>query len=144
MAASRSSAANRQQPSPEINVTPLVDVCLVLLIIFMVVAPAIADGAHIELPKVEAADPKTKDPNAIEVGIAADGTLLLEKKPVAAQDLLAKVTKLHQQDEARSVLLNVDKDVKYQKVRDTFAQMQQIGFRGVLLKVGERKKPGET
>ena len=95
----------------DINVTPLVDVCLVLLIIFMVVAPAIADGAHIELPKVEAADPKTKDPNAIEVGMAADGTVLLEKKPVAAKDFVAMVTELHKQDEARSVLLNVDKDV---------------------------------
>ena len=144
MAASRSSAANRQQPSPEINVTPLVDVCLVLLIIFMVVAPAIADGAHIELPKVEAADPKTKDPNAIEVGMTADGSLLVDKKPVAAKDFVAKVTELHKQDEGRSVLLNVDKDVKYKKVREAFAQMQQIGFRGVLLKVGERKKPGET
>jgi biopolymer transport protein ExbD len=144
MGASLSSAASKQQPSPEINVTPLVDVCLVLLIIFMVVAPAIADGAHIELPKVEAADPKTKDPNAIELGMAADGTLLLEKKPVAAKDLVTKVTELHKQDEGRSILLNVDKDVKYKKVRETFAQMQQIGFRGVLLKVGERKKPGDT
>ena len=144
MGASRPSAANRQQPSPEINVTPLVDVCLVLLIIFMVVAPAIADGAHIEPPKVEAADPKTKDPIAIEVGMAADGTLLVDKKPVAAKDFVAKVTELHEQDEGRSVLLNVDKDVKYEKVRQAFAQMQQIGFRGVLLKVGERKKPGET
>ena len=65
---------NTKGASPEINITPLVDVVLVLLIIFMVVTPALNEGAQIELPNITTPDPKAKYMNPIEVTVAPDGT----------------------------------------------------------------------
>ena len=72
MAASLS-GKKKQQPEPEMNVTPLVDVTLVLLIIMMVVAPSINEGERIELPAIELPDKKPKDDDPIEVTVAAKG-----------------------------------------------------------------------
>ena len=136
----QSATANRQQPSPDINITPLVDVCLVLLIIFMVVAPSIQEGAVVELPKVMTPDPKTKDVNAIDLTMALDGTVVLEKETIAPKDLVTKVTALHAREPDRQIIIKLDEKTGYKKVRDLFKQMQDIGFKGVLLKVAERKK----
>jgi biopolymer transport protein TolR len=134
------SAANKQQPSPDINITPLVDVCLVLLIIFMVVAPSIQEGASVELPKVMAPDPKTKDVNAIDLTVALDGTIVLEKETITQKDLLTRVTALHGREPERQIIIKLDEKMGYRKVRDLFKMMQDVGFKGVLLKVAERKK----
>ena len=136
----RSALANQQQPSPDINITPLVDVCLVLLIIFMVVAPALQEGAVVELPKVMAPDAKTKDVNAIDLTVALDGTVVLEKQVIAPSQMLAKVKELHAREPDRQILLKLDEKMGYKKVRDLFKQVQEVGFKGVLLKVAERKK----
>jgi biopolymer transport protein TolR len=136
----RSALANQQQPSPDINITPLVDVCLVLLIIFMVVAPALQEGAAVELPKVMAPDPKTKDVNAIDLTVALDGTTVLEKETIKQKDLLARLTALHGKEPDRQVLIKLDEKMGYKKVRDLCKQVQDIGFKGVLLKVAEKKK----
>ena len=136
----RSALANQQRPSPDINITPLVDVCLVLLIIFMVVAPAIQEGAVVELPKVMAPDPKTRDVNAIDLTMALDGTVVLEKETISPKDLVPKVTALHAKEPDRQIIIKLDEKMGYKKVRDLFKQVQDIGFKGVLLKVAERKK----
>jgi biopolymer transport protein TolR len=128
--------------SPDINITPLVDVVLVLLIIFMVVTPALNEGAQIELPKVETPDPKTKYVNPIEVTIAPDGTTVVEKQTIPLRDLKAKLIALHQKDPERALMLKSDQSMRYGKMRDIFLSLQDIGFRGVLLKVVEKKKPG--
>jgi biopolymer transport protein ExbD len=129
--------------TPEINVTPLVDVVLVLLIIFMVITPALNEGAQIELPKVMSPDPKAKYVNPIEVTIAPDGTTVLEKQPIKLSELKAKLMILHEADPERALMLKSDENMKYGKMRDVFLDLQGIGFRGVLLKVVERKKPGQ-
>jgi biopolymer transport protein ExbD/biopolymer transport protein TolR len=136
----RSASANQQQPSPDINITPLVDVCLVLLIIFMVVAPALQEGAVVELPKVMAPDAKTRDVNAIDLTIALDGTVVLEKQPVPPGQLQARLEQLRASEPDRQILIKLDEKMGYRKVRDLFKQVQQVGFKGVLLKVAERKK----
>ncbi len=134
-----SAASAGKGVSPDINITPLVDVCLVLLIIFMVVAPTLQEGAHVELPKVMAPDPKAKDPNAIDLTIAPDGTIVLEKEQIRAKDMVPRLTALHQQKPERQILIKLDSAMPYKKVRETFKTMQEIGFRGVLLKVAEKK-----
>jgi biopolymer transport protein TolR len=130
--------------SPDINITPLVDVVLVLLIIFMVVTPAINEGAQIELPKVLTPDPKTKYTNPIEVTIAPDGTTVCEKETIQLSQLKPKLVALHAKDPERALMLKSDQLMKWGKMRNAFFDLQDIGFKGVLLKVTERKtnKPG--
>ena len=135
MATATQSAKKRQHSTPDINITPLVDVVLVLLIIFMVVAPAINEGAAIELPKVLTPDEKPRDIDPIEVLIAEDGTILVEDQRIQLAELKPELERLHAQDQKRSVLLKSDERARYQKMRETFALVQDIGFKGVLLKV---------
>ena len=133
-----------KQPSavPEINITPLVDVVLVLLIIFMVIAPALNEGAQIELPKVLTPDPKPRDISPITLLVLDDGTTLVNDKPVPAQGLAAALTQAHEQDPNRSLLFKSDQNTKYKRVREAFATVQSIGFKGVRLKVTEKKELG--
>lgn len=130
--------------TPEINITPLVDVVLVLLIIFMVVTPAINEGAQIELPKVMTPDPKTKYINPIEVTIAPDGTTVLEKETIQLSQLKDKLVALHGRDPQRALMLKSDQGMQWGKMRAAFFDLQDIGFRGVLLKVTEKKTPGKA
>src|SRR5882724_8182139 len=132
--------------TPEINITPLVDVVLVLLIIFMVVTPALNEGAQIELPKVLTPDVKPKDLHPIEVTIAPDGTTVVEKQTINPKELKATLARLHEKDPTRSLMLKSDEGMKWGRMRSTFLELQNIGFKGVLLKVVEKKtnnKPGD-
>jgi biopolymer transport protein TolR len=128
--------------TPDINITPLVDVVLVLLIIFMVVTPAINEGAQIELPKVETPDPKAKYVNPIEVTIAPDGTTVCEKKTIKLSQLKGELVALHAKEPERALMLKSDQGMTWGKMRAAFFDLQDIGFKGVLLKVTEKKKPG--
>ncbi len=125
--------------TPDINITPLVDVVLVLLIIFMVVTPAINEGAQIELPKVAAPDLKTKYMNPIEVTIAPDGTTVCDKEIIQLSQLKPKLVALHAKDPERALMLKSDQSMKWGKMRAAFFDLQDIGFKGVLLKVTEKK-----
>jgi biopolymer transport protein ExbD/biopolymer transport protein TolR len=127
------------QPNPDINITPLVDVCLVLLIIFMVIAPALNEGAMLELPKAVTADQKAKEANPIELAVGVDGAVVLEKQKIDPAALKAKIGEIHAQDPKRSLMIKMDHLAPYKKVRDMFALVADIGFRGILLKVSDKK-----
>lgn len=131
---------SKKQPEPDINVTPLVDVVLVLLIIFMVVTPALDSGEPIELPKLSQPDEKPKDLNPIDVTLALNGKVLVEDQPVASESLEKHLRALHEADPEKHLLLNTDERIEYRRVRKTFAMLQSIGFKGVSLKVLEKKK----
>ncbi len=129
----------RNHSTPEINVTPLVDVVLVLLIIFMVIAPALEHGERVELPSIAQPDANQKgklDP--ITVTVARSGTLYLEKAPVDVNELPSKLSTLHAGEPDRRVVLKGDGALDYQKVRDVFAVVQNAGFSGVSLQVSKR------
>ena len=137
------SATKSKGASPEINITPLVDVVLVLLIIFMVVTPALNEGAQIELPKVETPDTKQRDMHPIEVTVAPDGTTVVEKQTILAKDLKRTLTAMHEKEPTRSLMLKSDQSMKWGKMRNAFGDLQGIGFKGVLLKVVAKKTPGQ-
>jgi biopolymer transport protein TolR len=139
-----SGKAKKGMATPEINITPLVDVVLVLLIIFMVVTPALNEGANIELPKVMTPDPKTKYINPIEVTIAPDGTTVVEKETIKLSQLKGKLVELHGKDPERALMLKSDQGMRWGKMREAFFDLQDIGFKGVLLKVTEKKTPGSA
>jgi biopolymer transport protein TolR len=121
------------------NVTPLVDVVLVLLIIFMVITPALNDGEHVEVPEMTKPDPKPKDADPIDVVLAKNGRVLVETVPVERSALRDAVSALHEKSPDRVLLLKADARLEYGRVREAFADLQDIGFKGVSLKVSERK-----
>lgn len=143
MGANLTSGGSRRQPEPEINITPLVDVMLVLLIIFMVITPTLAEGADIQLPVMSSIDAKPKDLEPIDVALLRDGSTLLDKAPIPGTDLEARLRKAHAADEKRRVMLKADTQVPYKRVRETFALLQKVGFHGVALRVSKRESAGE-
>ena len=127
--------------APEINVTPLVDVELVLLIIFMVVTPAIANEDRVQLPEADHPDPKSEtEAKPWEVVLGQDGRFVLEDAPIAAADLQAELARRKVAEPTRKLLLMADGRLSYGTVRSAFSMLQSLGFRGVSLKVLEREK----
>jgi len=129
----------RNRIVPEINVTPLVDVVLVLLIIFMVIAPALEAGERVELPGIVNVDPKSKL-DAVTLTITVSGRLLLEKEPVEEAGLQAALRDLHTREPDKRLVLKADKGVKYGAMRKIFDDVQKVGFLGTALMVDEKKK----
>ncbi len=136
-------ASSRRQPEPEINVTPLVDVVLVLLIIFMVIAPALEHGERVELPSILNVDPKPKQKlDPVTVTIGGTGNLYLEKEPLDQPTLLARLDAIHAAEPDRKIVLKGDGAVPYAKVRGLFAVIQDRGYSGVSLQVQKKKGQG--
>jgi biopolymer transport protein TolR len=130
--------------TPEINVTPLVDVVLVLLIIFMVVTPAIANEDRVLLPEADNPDPKSEgEEKPWEVVLGQDGGFMVDDAPIEVSALRAELERRKAADPSRKVLLLADGRLAYGTVRSAFSMLQGVGFRGVSLKVLEREKPGE-
>ncbi len=109
----------------------------------MVIAPAINEGEHVELPAIFQPDAKPKDMNPIDVTIALSGAVIVDKEKIEPATLKARLTALHEKDPERALLLKTDAAAPYGKVRETFAMLQGIGLKGISLKVTERKKPGQ-
>jgi biopolymer transport protein TolR len=135
---------SRRQLEPEMNITPLVDVVLVLLIIFMVVAPQLEQGERVELPAVTNPDKNAKgklDP--ITVTVAAGGALFIEKERFGDLDALrGRLEAIHASEPDRRVVVKGDSTLKYATMREAFAACQKIGFAGVSLSVNQRGKVG--
>jgi len=127
---------------PDMNVTPLVDVVLVLLIIFMVVAPRLDQDVPIDLPGMHNPDPDTKSFDPVKITIAKKGEYYYEEKPLDLDGLTRQLTELHTADPTRRLLLRADAKVGYGAVREVLARCQEIGFPGMSLLVGERSQRG--
>ena len=114
------------QPLSEINMTPLVDVMLVLLIIFIVAAPLLTHSIKINLPKVNANTSAQNNP--LVVGLNHDLQLFVDKMPVT-RDVLAKALRIRvRKGEQPSVELHVDGDIAYQHVVRLIALVQEAGI----------------
>jgi len=132
--------AARRPVRPALNVTPLVDVVLVLLIIFMVVTPMMQHAARVDLPGILHTDRENKgqlDP--ITISLTADGTLFYEQQPVTRETLERLLAGLHRDQPDRRVVLRGDRNLDFGKARELFALCRGVGFSGVALIVGERK-----
>ena len=124
----------------EINVTPLVDVCLVLLIIFMVVAPILHAGVRVDLPQTSAG-PLSGKPSQLTVSIAADGAVYLRSERVADANLRDLLVQLHAAEPDRDVIVRCDRHLQYEKVCEVLTALNQAGFTRVGL-VTERGREG--
>jgi len=132
---------SKYMPQPEINVTPLVDVVLVLLIIFMVIAPALEHGERVELPAIVRPDPKSKlKQEPITVSVGASGKIFLEKDAVDRDTLGSKLDEMHDKDAERRVVLKGDSSLPYAEARAVFAIVEKTGFGGCSLMVNKKGK----
>lgn len=117
-----------QDAMSEINVTPLVDVMLVLVIIFLVTAPLLTQSVNVNLPKTAAATPDVKE-QPLQLGIDAQGAITLNKHAIGD---LANLEKTLQDELARhpevAVHMYADKGVNYGKVAEVMAAVQHAGI----------------
>ena len=122
------------------NVTPLVDVVLVLLIIFMVIAPQMEAGAAVDLPGVRHPDEKQAELEPLTVSLTADGRTFVEKDAVDDAGLRARLADVHAASAARKVLLKADRGARWAGVRAVFKASHDLGLPGVSLQVGDLAK----
>ena len=129
--------------TPNINVTPLVDVVLVLLIIFMVVIPNMQDGKPIEMVKVELADKNADDVEPIQITIDRAEICTYDETDMSQADCLARLQAAFAENPRRRVLLRGDAGLPYRVMREFFREVQEIGFGGVSLAVGVAREWSE-
>jgi biopolymer transport protein TolR len=114
----------------EINVTPLVDVMLVLVVIFIITAPLLASSLKLELPKSEAAKP-TEAPRFVAIGIDKAGTLFYNNETVSPPQLAAKLKAAAQDNPDTELQLRADAGVPYSRIVDVMSIAQAAGLNRV-------------
>jgi len=123
----------------EINVTPLVDVMLVLLIVFMVTAPLLTSGVNVDLPKTSSQQLRI-DAKPLTVSITADGHVHLQDDDVEIGDLVARLQGVAQNDMTRRIFVRGDKTIPYGQVMQVMATIAQGGFTKVALLAEQTQK----
>jgi biopolymer transport protein TolR len=139
----------RYRPMAEINVTPLVDVMLVLLIIFMIAAPLLTVGVQVDLPRT-AANPISSPDEPLIVSVRADGGIILQETPIELADLIPRLRAIaanRGRDEVR-VFVRGDRAASYGRIAETLAAIQQGGFSRVALQMDQTaaspQRPGQV
>ncbi|HQY43923.1 MAG TPA: protein TolR [Paracoccaceae bacterium] len=117
----------------EINVTPFVDVMLVLLIIFMVAAPLMTVGVPLELPKTAAKAVPTEQEEPLTVSVQADGTISIQNTPVAEGELIAKLTAIAAERQDDKLFLRADGSIPYERVVQVMGALNNGGFSNITL-----------
>jgi biopolymer transport protein TolR len=112
----------------QINITPLVDVMLVLLVIFMVTAPILQQGVHVDLPEVTAA-PLTGSEEQLVVSVTREGKVQLNDTVIKVDELGRKLAAIVTVKPDRQVYLRADKNVAYGKVVEVMAAVRLAGVR---------------
>jgi biopolymer transport protein TolR len=139
------SSTKRDRPRPIMNVTPLVDVVLVLLIIFMVVIPAMDQAVEVQVPGIvnvdEKADEKAKP---FILSVTDKGEAYLEDEAIPAAQLEARLRAATRREPQRKLVLKGDVGLAYGHARRIYRVVQQVGFPGVSLRVNHRKTGAQT
>src|ERR1700744_1194980 len=128
-------------PMSEINVTPFVDVMLVLLVVFMVTAPLLTVAVPLDLPKTEARSIQ-QDKEPLVVSINATGVYVQENL-TPPEDLVAKLKAITNSNPDARIFVRGDKDITYGQLMDVMGMISSAGFNKVAL-VAELPKPGDA
>ena len=144
MAATLQSRDHRRRPMAEINVTPFVDVMLVLLIVFMVTAPLLTVGVPVDLPKTKA-QPLGQDREPLSVSVRKDGNIFLQNTPIEEEALVARLEAISKNGYDQRIFVRGDKSVDYGRVMEVMGLLNAAGFTHIGLvtdvrKTGDKKK----
>ncbi|MEM1273057.1 MAG: protein TolR [Pseudomonadota bacterium] len=119
------------QPMSEINVTPFVDVMLVLLIIFMVSAPLMTVGVPIELPETAAEALPSPDEEPLTVTLTAEGGVLIQTTEVSRDSLVTRLTAIAAERDTNQIFLRADGALAYDDVMEIMGALNAGGFREI-------------
>lgn len=115
----------------EINVTPFVDVMLVLLIIFMVAAPMLTVGVPVELPRTAASALPTEQEEPLTITLTADGRTLIQNTDVEVSELILRLTAIASERTSNKVFLRADGAIPYQRVAQVMGALNAGGFNSI-------------
>lgn len=137
--------AGRGQIQSDINVTPLVDVCLVLLIIFMVVTPMLQKGIAVNLPVTNNPDkkPENQDQRLITVAWKEPPIYFLDKEQLPKEEFQRQLDELYQRKPSTELVIKADQRLKYGAVKEAMRMTKEAGFQDVGL-IAERKQKGAS
>jgi len=141
----RRRGGGRTRPMSEINVTPFVDVMLVLLIIFMVAAPLLTVGVPVELPKTAAGALPADQEEPLTVTVTADGNVQIQTTDVARDDLVLRLRGIAAERDSDRVFLRADGAVPYSAVMEIMGALNAGGFSniGLVTDIGGPTLDGE-
>jgi biopolymer transport protein ExbD len=122
---------HRTQPMAEINTTPMVDVMLVLLVIFIITAPLLTHSVKIDLPQATS-QPSPEKPDAIALSINAEGKLFWNDTPIADAELASRLTTAAQKQPQPELHLRAERVTPYQKLAEIMSAAQRAG----IMKIG--------
>ena len=122
----------RYQPMAEINVTPFVDVMLVLLVVFMVTAPLLTVGVKVDLPTAEADVIRGSD-EPLTVSINGSGEVYLQESLISMQDLVPKLRAITSEKPDTRIFVRGDKEIRYGLVMEIMGAINSAGFGKVSL-----------
>ena len=128
----------------DINVTPLVDVMLVLLIIMMIIAPMLQKGVDVKLPTASNTVDKPETQDQTVVAVTADGRFHLNSKEIADDDLAPKVTEVLENKKERIILIKADEDASYGRVMAAMDALRKAQIEDMGLITEKRTKAGST
>jgi biopolymer transport protein TolR len=130
--------------TPDMNVTPLVDVVLVLLIIFMVVAPRMDQDVPVELPGIFNPDPEIDaSSEPLKLTVSGDGEYYVGQDKYDLDGAIVALSVAHADEPLRRLVLRADSKLTYGQVRTVLSRAQQVGFPGMSFLVGEKSR-GKT
>ncbi len=139
----RGRKVGRYRPMSEINVTPMVDVMLVLLVVFMITAPLLTVGVPVDLPKTKASVIVGED-EPLVVTLNAEGKLILQDTEVALDKLVARLTAIAENRRETRVFVRGDRTIAYGKVMEVMGRINLAGFTRVALITELPREPRKT
>jgi biopolymer transport protein TolR len=125
-------AAGRYRPMSEINVTPLVDVMLVLLVVFMVTAPLLTVGVPVELPQTQA-PPINEPKEPLVITVNRDGVIFIQESTVPIESLVERLQSITGSNPDAVLYVRGDKDINYGRILEVMSLVSSAGFRKVSL-----------
>ena len=120
-------------PMSEINVTPFVDIMLVLLIIFMVAAPLLSVGIEVDLPNTQAKPLDTEKERPLTLTLDGESNLFINEVKIEKSELRSKLLAIKKERESNEIYLRASKDIEYQKVATILALVSNIGYSQISL-----------